>query len=174
MRWDGKPPHLQQVLVPPSAEKLKAIHDLVAGVISFKAERGDQLIVETLPFEATLHTRAPGAGGALRPPPRAAPVARVPAWLRSPKGMAAAAGGAILLLVLVVVGLRRLPPPARGVGRGRTGGLGARVPDRRRPRWPRRFRGKKMQAQMGRPGRHAGAPGSRSAGSHQSARPGHQ
>ena len=40
---------------PPSADKLKAIHDLVAGVIGFSAERGDQLIVETLPFETTLN-----------------------------------------------------------------------------------------------------------------------
>ncbi|MGO4880412.1 MAG: flagellar basal-body MS-ring/collar protein FliF [Bryobacteraceae bacterium] len=107
VRWDGKPPHLQQVLVPPSAEKIKAIHDLVAGVISFNAERGDQLIVETLPFEATLHMEPP-APAAPSGPPSAAPVGQVPAWLRTPKGMAAVAGGAILLLVVVVVGFRRL------------------------------------------------------------------
>jgi flagellar M-ring protein FliF len=95
VRWEGKAPHLQQVLIPPSPEKLKTIRDLVAGVISFKAERGDQLIVETLPFEATLHTEPPaaagsrpGSGGARQP---------LPAWLRS-QGNGAAAGGSILLL----------------------------------------------------------------------------
>jgi flagellar M-ring protein FliF len=106
VRWEGKPPHLQQVLIPPSPEKLKTIHDLVAGVISFKAERGDQLIVETLPFEATLHSEPPSAAGPASMP--ATPADRLPAWLRSPKGMGAIAGGAILVLVLAVVGLRRL------------------------------------------------------------------
>jgi len=78
----------------------------VAGVISFKAERGDQLIVETLPFEATLRTEPPAP--AAPPPVPAAPAARLPAWLHTPKGMGAVAGGAILLLALAVVGLRRL------------------------------------------------------------------
>src|ERR1039458_811603 len=61
VRWEGKAPHLQHVLIPPSAEKLKTIHDLGAGVIGFKAERGDQLMVETLPFDATLHRDPPTA-----------------------------------------------------------------------------------------------------------------
>lgn len=106
VRWEGRPPHLQQVLVPPSAEKLKTIRDLVAGVISFKAERGDQLIVETLPFEATLRSEPPSP--AAPAPAPATPGGRLPQWLGSPRGMAAAAGGAILLLVLAVVGLRLL------------------------------------------------------------------
>src|SRR5258708_29711230 len=44
-----------RIVEPPSAQKLKSIHDLVAGVIGFSAERGDQLVVECLPFEATLN-----------------------------------------------------------------------------------------------------------------------
>jgi len=110
MHWEGKPPNVHQVLVPPSAEKLKSIHDLVAGVISFKAERGDQLIVETLPFEATLHAEPPES--AL--PPHAVPQVPelpVPAWLRNPKMIGAAAGGAVLLLIVVVVALRKLRRP---------------------------------------------------------------
>lgn len=103
IRWEGKPPH--QVLVPPSPEKLKTIRDLVAGVVSFKAERGDQLIVETLPFEATLHTEPPAPSAT---PVPAAPVYPWPAWLRTPKGMGAAAGGAIVLLALAVLGFRKL------------------------------------------------------------------
>ena len=106
VRWEGKPPHLQQVLIPPSPEKLKTIRDLVAGVISFKAERGDQLIVETLPFDATLRTEPPAP--AAPAPGSAAPASRLPAWLGTAKGIGAAAGGAILLLALVVVGFRRL------------------------------------------------------------------
>src|SRR5205809_5513568 len=42
VRWEKQ----QQVLVPPTPEKMKMIHDLVAGVIGFNAARGDQLTVE--------------------------------------------------------------------------------------------------------------------------------
>ncbi|MGA3041641.1 MAG: flagellar basal-body MS-ring/collar protein FliF [Bryobacteraceae bacterium] len=112
VRWDGKAPHLQQILIPPSAEKVKTIRDLVAGVIGLKVERGDQLMVETLPFEATLRTEPPSA--AVPAPTPAAPTVPIPAWLRTPKGMGAVAGGAILLLALAAVALRRLRrPPER-------------------------------------------------------------
>ena len=102
VRWEGKAPHLQQILIPPSAEKLKTIRDLVAGVINFKADRGDQLIVETLPFEATLHTEPPppfggcaGSAGVYPSPGKA------PAWLRNPQDhRSGIAGGALLLLTL--------------------------------------------------------------------------
>ena len=47
------------MLVPPSAEKLKVIHDLVAGITGFSQERGDQLVIETLPFETTLQLEPP-------------------------------------------------------------------------------------------------------------------
>jgi len=55
VHWEGTGAKAKRIVQPPSAEKLKTIHDLVAGVIGFSAERGDQLIVETLPFEATLN-----------------------------------------------------------------------------------------------------------------------
>jgi flagellar M-ring protein FliF len=105
VRWEGKPGHLQQVLIPPSAEKLKAIRDLVAGVISFKAERGDQLVVETLPFESTLHSEPPQAAPAPAP---LAPGLNLPAWVHTPKGIGALAGGAIVLVALAFVGFRLL------------------------------------------------------------------
>ena len=104
VRWEGRAPHLQRVLTPPSADKLKAIHDLVAGAINFNAARGDQLIVETLPFEATLDSEPPEAEPAPAP---AGPRSPIPAWLRTPKGMAAVGGGVLLLLVLAGLALRR-------------------------------------------------------------------
>src|SRR5579864_4127166 len=55
VHWEGAGAKTKRIVQPPSVEKLKTIHDLVAGVIGFSAERGDQLIVETLPFEATLN-----------------------------------------------------------------------------------------------------------------------
>jgi len=120
VRWEGPAAHLKQVLVPPSPEKLKTIRDLVAGVISFKAERGDQLIVETLPFEATLRSEPPAPPSAPGAPP-AAPASPLPAWLRGPKLWGAAAGAAILVLALAVVGIRRLRgKPARQAAEVRT------------------------------------------------------
>jgi len=105
IRWEGQWPHLRQVLIPPSAEKLKTIHDLVAGLIDFKAERGDQLIVETLPFEATLHSEPPEPPATLAPSGR---VRKLPVWLQNPKVMGAAAAGILILLGLAVFVGRRL------------------------------------------------------------------
>jgi flagellar M-ring protein FliF len=52
--WEGAGKSRRRVVVPPSPEKLKTIRDLVAGVTGFSADRGDQLIVETLPFESAV------------------------------------------------------------------------------------------------------------------------
>ena len=50
LRWDGP----KRVVESPSPEKLKVIHDLVAAATGLNTERGDQLVVEAFPFEATL------------------------------------------------------------------------------------------------------------------------
>jgi flagellar M-ring protein FliF len=57
--WVKKGNDYQRVLAPPSAEKLKVIHDVVAGVSGFNQERGDQIVIETLPFESTLQREPP-------------------------------------------------------------------------------------------------------------------
>jgi flagellar M-ring protein FliF len=101
---------VKQVLIPPSPEKLKTIKDLVAGAISFKAERGDQLIVETLPFEATLRSEPPESLAPVVPP--GAPASSLEKRLRDPKILIGAAGGVVLLLVLAFFGMRRLRKPA--------------------------------------------------------------
>jgi len=53
VEWQGKGNQRKRVLIPPTPEKLKAIHDLVAGVLGISTDRGDQLVIETLPFEQT-------------------------------------------------------------------------------------------------------------------------
>ncbi len=55
VEWNGK----QRTLVPPTPEKIKTIHDLVATAVGLVPERGDQLAVETLPFDSTLNSPAP-------------------------------------------------------------------------------------------------------------------
>ena len=76
VQWEGQGNARRRVLVPPAPETLKTIHDLVAGVTGFNAERGDQLIVETLPFETSLHAEPPPLTK-----PVAAPASKSPAWL---------------------------------------------------------------------------------------------
>jgi flagellar M-ring protein FliF len=84
-----------RVLVPPSPEKLKVIRDLVAGVTGLNNQRGDQLVVETLPFETTL---------LVEPPPGAVPAKPAPpagwnlGWDR--RTIVVAAGVAVMALVL--------------------------------------------------------------------------
>ena len=57
--WEGKGNNLHRVLVAPSADSIRAIREVVSGAIGFVPTRGDQLIIETLPFESTLQTPAP-------------------------------------------------------------------------------------------------------------------
>jgi flagellar M-ring protein FliF len=70
LTWQQEKTGYKRVLVAPTAEKLKVIRDLVAGVTGFNAERGDSLTVETLPFESTLTVEPPEMvkpGGPVKP-----------------------------------------------------------------------------------------------------------
>ena len=64
--WEKDKNAFKRVLVPPTPEKLKVIRDLVAGITGFSAERGDQLVIETLPFETTLLLEPPASPNAGR------------------------------------------------------------------------------------------------------------
>lgn len=61
VRWEGAGAKARRVVVPPSAEVMKGVHDLIAGITGFTEQRGDQITVETLPFENTLETEPPAA-----------------------------------------------------------------------------------------------------------------
>jgi len=70
VRYEGTGAKAKRVIEAPPANRLKAVHDLLAGVIGLSAERGDQLVVETLPFESTLNPeQLPPAKPAPSPPP---------------------------------------------------------------------------------------------------------
>ena len=115
LKWQGSGKKIQRVLVPPTPERLKAIHDIVAGIAGLNTERGDQLVVESQPFESTLNAEPPL-------PQPAAPSAdpRVPKWLvpimADPKSLtiAVAAGAGIVLLIgvlafLLLRGKKKVP-----------------------------------------------------------------
>ncbi|HEY7212135.1 MAG TPA: flagellar basal-body MS-ring/collar protein FliF [Bryobacteraceae bacterium] len=53
VQMQGSGAKAKRVLVPPSPEKIKAIQAIVAGIIGLTPSRGDQLVIETLPFEQT-------------------------------------------------------------------------------------------------------------------------
>ena len=59
VRFEGVGPKAKRIVEPPSQEKIKVIKDLVAAATGFSPGRGDQLTVESLPFESTLRTEPP-------------------------------------------------------------------------------------------------------------------
>ena len=102
-RWEGSGAKAKHVIEPPTPEKVKVIRDLVAAATGLNPERGDQLIVESLPFEATLSSEQPG----LMPPSAKVPAAPV-TWLdqllrQKTSVLIGVVGGVVLLLLLIIV-----------------------------------------------------------------------
>ncbi|MSV34241.1 MAG: flagellar M-ring protein FliF [Bryobacterales bacterium] len=106
LRWEGS----KRVVEPPSPEKLKVIHDLVAAAVGFSMDRGDQLVVEAFPFEATLAAEPPVITPVSSPasgPPNQLP-AWMPQWLQKLMGaknflLIAGIGAAAMLVLLGVL-----------------------------------------------------------------------
>jgi flagellar M-ring protein FliF len=109
--WEKEASAFRRVLVPTGPEKLKVIHDLVAGVTGFNADRGDQLIVETLPFETTLMTEPPQLNSPRAPGP--APVQ--PLGLDRKTLLIAGGAAALLIAALFAALLRRARAPSAAV-----------------------------------------------------------
>ncbi|HYP06096.1 MAG TPA: flagellar basal-body MS-ring/collar protein FliF, partial [Bryobacteraceae bacterium] len=103
VRWEGTGAQQKRVLTPPSAETVNAIKVLVSGVLGLQPDRGDQLVVETLPFESTLQTPPPEApaqpasGGGINHLPYG-----VQPWM-----LAAGAGGVLVLGLAVFFLVRK-------------------------------------------------------------------
>jgi len=102
VQWQGQGADAQRVVTPLGAEKLQVIRDLVTGAIGLQPDRGDQLVVESLPFESTRNWQAP----AVEPPTPAGEAIPLPDWLkpyikdeRTLLIVAGAAAGALLLMV---------------------------------------------------------------------------
>ena len=129
VRYEGTGAKAKRIVEAPSADKLKAIHDLVAGVIGLSTERGDQLVVETLPFESTLN---PEQLPPPKPPP-APPLTWQEQFLKNRIFVIAVGAGAALLLALLFLALRLAAEesePAGHVARRATRrSLARRTPD---------------------------------------------
>ncbi len=96
VRWQltgkGSGAHFERIIDPPSADRMKVIRDVAAAAAGFNANRGDQLIVETLPFEATLKTE---------PPPVPVPINPQAEKPKLPVPLRYVGAGAGILLLLV-------------------------------------------------------------------------
>jgi len=107
--WEKDQKGYKKLLVPPAPETLKIIREQVAGVTGFNQDRGDQLTIDTLPFENTLLLEPPDAL-APRPAAPAAPGGFVLKWDR--KSLMVGGGvlaGALVLGFLVLLLTRRSP-----------------------------------------------------------------
>ena len=111
--WEKDKNAFKRVLVPPPPEKLKVIRDLVAGITGFSQERGDQLVVETLPFETTLLLEPPAVPNVSVPGKPVAPLVGLPLppfLQKMDKKMLVVAGnvlGGLLLIAAALVFFRR-------------------------------------------------------------------
>jgi flagellar biosynthesis/type III secretory pathway M-ring protein FliF/YscJ len=106
--WEGSGKSRHRVVAPPPPETMKTIRDLVAGVTGFNADRGDQLIVESLPFESGI------MGDSMLSAPLSAPKPDTqPAWLvtigRYRDVVFMAVGGLLLLSILLKLIVRYMP-----------------------------------------------------------------
>src|SRR6266478_2152760 len=109
VRWEGKGAKVKKIIEPPSAEKIKTIRGLVAAATGFSETRGDQLTVETLPFESTLGAEPPSdLVPVVAPPPNP-----LPKWLQKyvkdmSTGMLIGIGVAALIILVAPILLLRM------------------------------------------------------------------
>jgi flagellar M-ring protein FliF len=111
VRYDGTGPKAKRIVEAPTAAKLKTISDLVAGVIGLSTDRGDRIVVETLPFEST---RNPEQLAAPAPTVPARPLTWKEQILNNRLFLAGVSVGAAILfaLLFLVVRLSRKKPAA--------------------------------------------------------------
>jgi flagellar M-ring protein FliF len=77
VHWEGQGAARQRVFEPPKPEMIQSLKGLISAATGLNTERGDQLIIESLPFESTQNAEPPVAP-AKKPKPVPAPVE--PAW----------------------------------------------------------------------------------------------
>jgi flagellar M-ring protein FliF len=104
LQLQGEGDARKRVVQPRAPDKMEAIRELVAAAIGLDTARGDQLIVQTLPFEETLQLQneefAPGA-----PAPSGGQL--IIRQIQQDPKLLIAAGGVILLLLVAVFFLAR-------------------------------------------------------------------
>ncbi len=103
VRWDGVGPQAKRILDPPPPEVLKKIADVVAAATGIQPQRGDSIIVESIPFEATLALKPPPAPPA-PPAPRKFPFP-IPSWVPEPLRDPDILTGLLIAALILAIGL---------------------------------------------------------------------
>lgn len=122
MRWEGVGSGAKRVFDVPSPERIKVVKDVIAGVIGVRQDRGDVVLVETLPFDAAL--TAPPPPDPRQPAKPGTPSGlQLPSWMQPllkkaplPVWIGAAACVFVVLLVGMFWFLRRKKPKAAPAG----------------------------------------------------------
>jgi len=113
VHFEGTGAQAKRVLTAPTPERMKVIHDLAAAAVGLNAERGDQMIVESLPFESTVNLEPPGASAPATQAPALSPIEQLK---KNPKMLIGAAAGAAVVLAglffLIFKMLKKSPAPA--------------------------------------------------------------
>jgi flagellar M-ring protein FliF len=105
VKWQGQGNQQKRIVTPPPAEKLKTIQAVVATLVGLNPQRGDQLTVETLPFDLTTNAEPLPTG--------AAPVQKVPpatgfdALLKNKPVLYGAIAGVVLMIGVGVFAISR-------------------------------------------------------------------
>lgn len=103
VHWEGVGAKAKRIVTPPDPGRIKVIHDIVAGVIGLTPTRGDQLVVESLPFQQSLET-----AGITEPLAKTKPPANdLRTLLMSPKGMIGVGVGVLLVAGLAFFLLKK-------------------------------------------------------------------
>jgi flagellar M-ring protein FliF len=107
VRWEGKGSQAKPIYTPPTPETLKSVNDVIAGLVGYDKDRGDQITVASLPFDSTAELTRPPA-----PPPSAPAAPQKPSqnWRSNPKLLivaGAAAAAVVLVGVIAALFLRR-------------------------------------------------------------------
>ena len=98
--WEGRGPTLRRVLTPPTQETLNRITEVVSAAVGIVTERGDRLVVDSLPFESTQDEQPPAALREQAPAPES--------QLNTKYLMTAVAIASVLLAAFVVVRSHKL------------------------------------------------------------------
>lgn len=152
VRFEGTGPRSRRIVEPPTPERLKATRDLIAGVVGLQPERGDQLIVEALPFESTLMFEPPATPLPATPQGALPAVTFVIDWGKANPVIAASVAGGILAAMLLGGGvfwfLKRRRKKAKGadVSVERVKAIGGSAEGRQKP--PGESIEKKIESQL--------------------------
>jgi flagellar M-ring protein FliF len=97
MKWEKKGANYSRTFIAPLPEKINVIKNLVTNIAGINATRGDQVTVETLPFDGSIREDRPAEPGAQNGSP--AGNVKAPWYLKKdPKIIAGAAAGGVLII----------------------------------------------------------------------------